>query len=252
MQVRENWPGFGVVFWYSKKRGIKMPKTRCHYGEILCLYTPAYVFLGLSYKLLSLVFKAVRAIIKLSLWIVRWPLFPIWVPTAWFVKRVAEEFRRKNDRAVEILALSLVLLLVAQIATVAFRGLADPSTNTVKAFLLISMASAFFGTIIFGFLAVWSWDALGPRVKPLIALAKEASETMQRPSLKKVEHFGAVPFKLIGFGLKFGWEFGTEGVSLTRNGWRRWVCPKIEYIDKDGNPFDPDVLLANNKAVKNW
>ena len=110
----ESWWAFRVVAWYCLNRGVRLPKGRCHFGEIVILFVPAYVFLGL-------LFRAAKSLGRIS----KYPTMPVWLPTLWFGRRLPKEFERDRYRGVFILILAGLFDITVLLVTWAYDAVSE-------------------------------------------------------------------------------------------------------------------------------
>jgi len=222
-RIHDEWWAFKVVAWYCSNRGIEMPKGRCHFGEIVTFYAPVYFLLGVLFTI----------VVNIGWPLLKYPTMPVWVPTVWFVKRAWCELEAKRTRANVIGIVSFVSLVLTFVSFIAYDFIVTSLEGKffpVVSILLASLAIPF----IVGFLAVWIGDIIIPKLQPVFELGREASQALQRPTLRQVGRLMVAPIKVVPVGARRGRDVGAILLTLMRDGWRK-ICPRLEYIKSSNN-----------------
>jgi len=129
-----------VVTWYCVKRVIELPRGRCHFGEIFLFYAPAYLILGLLFKLTLSGLRLALAVL---------------CPVRWFVERVYETEKGHKDRPQIIVILALVAFLVVEFPLLVIDSVYDKDDT----FSLVSLSAGITAIpicYIAAYLVMWS------------------------------------------------------------------------------------------------
>lgn len=211
----ESWWAFRVVAWYCKNRRIRLPEGRCHFGEILLLYAPMYILLGILFKTLM----GIGIGVKFTTW-------PLWTVLMWFGLRVEEDTRTYKKRLLWVGVLSVVALLGAEVAMMVYS---QPTDVSDWLWLVSSMQGTLVVTFIGAYLTLWVVYALAPKLQPVVALGREASFVLNRPTFRQVVQVASATVKAVPTATRRSWDVGAIAASLAQDLWRRRICPRLSY-----------------------
>ncbi|MDP2671137.1 MAG: hypothetical protein Q8P13_01615 [bacterium] len=218
----EDWWLFRIVAWYCRSRRIDLPAGRCHFSEIICLYVPIYVALGLLFKLIvGVIWPLLRFVTR-----------PLWMPVLWYLRRLDEEFSHRAIRSLTLATVAVLGLLFYTGVSIGLDlrdGSLSDEGDDASAMEVALVVLAFFGFLTAEYILVWIYDAVRPRLQPAFELGHEASEALHRPTVRQVGGVVVSPFKIVPAGARFGRDFGAVTFSTVRGGWRRTVCPRLTY-----------------------
>lgn len=211
-RVHPEWWAYRVVAWYCGKRGIELPKGRCHFGEIFLFYAPAYLSLGLFFKMILGILKGVWFILK-----------PPLLPLRWFIKKVNEDFKVRRARFWKIYNLTLIVLLGLLIP----NRIYDWPSGRYTLLMLGIPLTIFVGS----YLAIWYLKPIGPIFTFCTEAAQRISVSIPQPVRPTPWRIATAPVK----GVASGGRHSITGMktiwTIIRSTWRQKVCPLIEYVE---------------------
>lgn len=148
-RIHPEWWVFKVVAWYCEKREIELPKGRCHFGEIFLFYAPAYLALGLLFKVILGVLVVLGFI-----------LAPVISSIRWFVRRLDEEGTTHPVRPLVILALAFTVFLVTNLSLSIVGEIQGRGEEYLLTIVIPSIFAVFVITFVGLHLAIWTTEAL--------------------------------------------------------------------------------------------